>query len=159
MVGPESPTPKGGGLFLFLLRTALKDRIGAHARVRGRIIYSNHLGFITLLCLGSWVDLPGLAAASSKQQQEARAKWANPELCRGGWESAEILVDDTYGYEGPSNKVRSRTSTVAAGNGRRKGRTEASKTVKNSQKKCPLLGSLGAKDLLGGGHFHWNHPR
>jgi hypothetical protein len=58
------------------------------------------------------VDLPGLAAAaasSSKQQAASKQQHARngekSEFRRGASDSAEILVDDTYGCEGQPYKV------------------------------------------------------
>ena len=85
--------------------------------------------------LVSRVDLPGLAASSKQQasKQQASKQHARngekSELRRGASDSAEILVDDTYGCEVQSHKVRARNSTVAAGNRIRKWRTSVSKTA------------------------------
>ena len=91
-------------------------RAKARGRVRVRVTELVEPVLVLSPFLVSRVDLPSLAAskqaskqaASSKQQAASKQHARNGEksqLPRGASDSAEILVDDTYGCEVQSHKV------------------------------------------------------
>ena len=64
----------------------------------------------------SRLDLPGLVASKQQASKHTRNR-PKSDLCRGAADWAKFFVDNSYGCEVQSHKVRARNSTVAARNG------------------------------------------